>query len=222
MTNLTVVFQSERGHTKVLAEEILKGIQETDGVTGQQFQIRWQDIHEGRFVNDTLMEELDRADGIVFGCATYMGSGSAVFKAFLEAAFRPHWLEQRWKDKIAGGFTNSASQNGDKLSTLTQLSVFAMQMGMIWVGVGDLPGNNWSGGAATDVNRLGTWLGIMGQSNADEDKPSIGDIDTARRFGRRIALITRRFKDGVAFETERITETQHRRNNIERQEALRR
>ncbi len=32
-------------------------------------------------------------------------------------------------------------------------------MGMILVGVRDLPGNNWSGGARTDLNRLGTWLG---------------------------------------------------------------
>jgi len=42
-------------------------------------------------------------------------------------------------------------------------------MGMIWVGVSDLPGNNWSGGARSDLNRLGSWLGTMGQSNADED-----------------------------------------------------
>jgi len=51
--------------------------------------------------------------------------------ALVEAAFLPHRLEQRWKDKVAAGFTNSASQSGDKLSTLFQLNVFAMQMGMI-------------------------------------------------------------------------------------------
>jgi multimeric flavodoxin WrbA len=75
------------------------------------------------------MARLDGADGIVFGCATYMGSGSAIYKSFLEAAFLPHWMEQRWKDKLAAGFTNSASQSGDKLSTLLQLMVFAMQIG---------------------------------------------------------------------------------------------
>lgn len=148
-----------------------------------------KDLSEGRFQDDALMEKLGACDGIVFGCATYMGSGSAIFKAFLEAAFRPHWLEQRWKDKIAAGFTNSASQNGDKFATLLQLILFAMQMGMIWVGVGDLPGNNWSGGLPSDLNRLGTWLGAMGQSNADEATPSTGDIDTAERFGKRVALI---------------------------------
>src|ERR1700757_3373941 len=166
------------------------------------------------------MATLDESDAIVFGCATYMGSASAVFRAFLEAAFQPHWLEQRWKDKVAAGFTNSASQNGDKLCTLFQLSVFAMQMGMIWVGVGDLPGNNWSGGARSDLNRLGSWVGAMGQSNADEDKPSIGDIDTAERLGARIALITRRVKDGVGFETERLSEPDFRKNNLARRNAI--
>jgi len=220
MTKIAVVFQSGRGHTKVLADAILKGTNVVEGVSGHIFEIRGKDVHDGRFANEALMAELDRSDGIVFGCATYMGSGSAIFKAFLEAAFLPHWLEQRWKDKIAAGFTNSASQNGDKLLTLLQLAIFGMQMGMIWVGVSDLPGNNWGGGGRSDLNRLGTWLGAMGQSNADEDLPSIGDIDTAERFGERVALIARRFKDGTTFKTERISEAQFRHENMKRREAL--
>jgi multimeric flavodoxin WrbA len=220
MTNIAVVFQSGKGHTKVLADAIVKGINGVEGASCRIFEIRGQDINEGRFENEALMADLDRSDGIVFGCATYMGSGSAIFKAFLEAAFMPHWLEQRWKDKIAGGFTNSASQNGDKLSTLLQLTIFAMQMGMIWVGVGDLPGNNWSGGSPSDLNRLGSWVGAMGQSHADENTPSIGDTDTAERFGGRVASVTRRFKDGTAFKTERINESQFREENIRRREAF--
>ena len=220
MAKLAVVFQSGKGHTKALADSILKGIYSVEGASGSLFEVCGQDVKEGRFTNEVLMSALDSCDGIVFGCATYMGSASAIFKTFLEAASLPRWFEQRWKDKIAAGFTNSASQNGDKLTTLFQLSIFAMQMGMIWVGVSDLPGNNWSGGARSDLNRLGRWVGAMGQSNADEDKPSIGDIDTAERLGARIAAITRRLKDGVAFETERLSEPDFRKNNIARRDAL--
>jgi NAD(P)H dehydrogenase (quinone) len=220
MTSVAIVFQSERGHTKFLAEAILKGVNAVEGVRGNILEIRGQDVREGRFTNDELMTTLDKSDGIVFGCATYMGSASAIFKAFLESAFRPRWFEQKWKDKLAAGFTNSASQSGDKLCTLFQLSVFAMQMGMIWVGVSDLPRNNWSGSARSDLNRLGTWVGAMGQSNADEEKPSVGDIDTAERFGHRIALICRRFRDGTPFETERVGEPEFRKRNIERRNAL--
>jgi len=216
MASVAVVFQSDRGHTKVLADAIFKGIKAVEGTNAQFLEIQGSDVFEGRFANETLMTELDRCDGIIFGCATYMGSGSAIFKAFLEAAFRPRWLEQRWKHKIAVGFTNSTSQNGDKLSTLLQLNVFAMQLGTIRVGVGDLPGNNWSGGARSDLNRLGTWVGAMGQSNADEDAPSIGDTETAERFGNRIALITRRFKDGTPYEIVRLSESEFRHENVRR------
>ena len=216
MTDLVVVYQSSGGHTRALAEAIAAGARRAEYVSAELALISGDKIHQGRFEDAELMRRLDGADAIVFGCATYMGSCSAIYKAFLEAAFRPHWLEQRWKDKIAAGFTNSASQNGDKLSTLYELVTFAMQMGMIWVGVGDLPGNNWSGGSRNDLNRLGTWIGAMGQSNADEDRPSQGDIDTAERFGRRIALIARRFADGTPFETERWTEPQFRAHNLSR------
>lgn len=220
MTRLTVVFQSERGHTAKLAHALVQGANSVPGVQCQAHALRWDQVIQGRFVNSELFAALDQSDGIVFGCATYMGSGSALFKAFLEAAFKPWWLEQRWKDKVAAGFTNSASQSGDKFSTLLQLAVFGMQMGMIWVGVSDLPGNNWSGGSPTDLNRLGSWLGAMGQSNADEDTPSVGDIDTAHRFGARVATITRRLKDGVAYETERLSEAQFRENNVKRSTLL--
>ena len=216
MTNVAVVFQSEKGHTKTLADAVLRGVASVSDVIGQGYEISGRDLREGHFSNSALLESLDRSDGIVFGCATYMGSGSAIYKAFLEAAFRPHWLEQRWKDKVAAGFTNSASQSGDKLCTLLQLTVFAMQMGMIWVGVGDLPGNNWSGGTRGDLNRLGTWVGAMGQSNADENAPSHGDIDTAERFGRRVALVCRRFVAATPYETERISEAEFRQLNLER------
>lgn len=216
MTSVAVVFQSEKGHTKLLADAVLRGVQSVSDVDGKAIEISGKDVQRGRFANAAIMEALDGCDGIVFGCATYMGSASAIFKTFLEAAFRPHWLEQRWKDKIAAGFTNSASQSGDKLCTLLQLTVFAMQMGMIWVGVSDLPGNNWSGGTRSDLNRLGTWVGAMGQSNADEDTPSVGDMDTAERFGRRVALVCRKFSDGTGFETERITEADFRRLNLQR------
>src|SRR5215469_9831014 len=220
MARIGVVFQSERGHTKHLAEAVAGGISEVSGATCEILQILADRIQGGRFRDRELMDRLDAMDGIVFGCATYMGSGSAVYKAFLESAFNPHWLEQRWKDKVAAGFTNSASQNGDKASTLYELLTFAMQMGMIWIGVGDLPGNNWSGGSRVDLNRLGTWIGAMGQSHADEDSPSLGDLETAVRFGTRIALICRRLKDGVPYETERWTEPEFRANNVRRKASI--
>jgi NAD(P)H dehydrogenase (quinone) len=59
----------------------------------------------------------------------------------------------------------------------------------------------------------------MGQSNADEQAPSAGDIETAERLGHRVALICRRFREGTAFETERLAEPEFRKLNIERRKG---
>ncbi len=58
------------------------------------------------------------------------------------------------------------------------------------------------------------------QTNAEEDAPSIGDIDTAERFGWRIALITRRFVDGTSYDVERLKEPEFRQQNLRRKESL--
>jgi NAD(P)H dehydrogenase (quinone) len=206
MAIVSIVYQSGGGHTRVLAEAIAKGAESIPNTQVHVLEIRGEDVSNGRWHNSEIMQTLETSDAIIFGAATYMGSVSAIFKAFLEKAFDA-WKDQLWKDKIAAGFTNSASQNGDKLSTLIQLAIFAAQMGMIWVGVGDPPGNNWSGGTVNDVNRLGSWLGTMGQSNGDQDTslaPSVGDRITAERLGHRVASVTHQWLGTGTHVTERI------------------
>jgi multimeric flavodoxin WrbA len=125
-----------------------------------------------------------------------MGSVSAPFKKLMYESSKP-WYERKWKDKIAAGFTNSASQSGDKLNTLQTLAIFAAQHGMIWVGLDLLPGNNNSKGSVDDLNRLGSYLGAMAQSNADQGPdqgPIASDLKTAEYLGKRVATLTSRFK----------------------------
>jgi len=144
-------------------------------------------------------EVLDAADAIVFGCPTYMGSGSAALKAFMEETIQPQFLEQRWKDKLAAGFTNSAGMSGDKLLALQQLAGFAAQHGMIWITLGQLPGWQTSVGSADDPNRLASFLGLMAQSNADQGPdlvPPASDRVTAERFGWRIGEVAHRWARG--------------------------
>lgn len=212
MTTLSVVYHTNTGHTAVIAEAVARGAGSVEGVEVRLLRILPEHVVNGRYRNEALMKTLDESDAIIFGAPTFMGSISAVFKAFMEATF-PLWFEQRWKDKIASGFTNSASQSGDKLSSLMQLVVLAAQLSMIWVPVGDPPGNNWSGGSVNDVNRLGSWLGVMGQSNGDQGPdlaPSEGDRKTAERHGRRVARIVKRWKEAGEYEIEYVRDTNRR------------
>ena len=128
-----------------------------------------------------------------------MGSASAPMKQFMDASSKV-WFTRGWQDKIAAGFTNSASWSGDKLSTLSQFAILAAQHGMIWVSLGQLPGNNSSKGSPEDANRIGSYLGLMTQSNSDESAetaPPKSDRMTAELFGKRVAEAAKRWSGGA-------------------------
>jgi multimeric flavodoxin WrbA len=122
-----------------------------------------------------------------------MGGVSAPFKSFMDASAKV-WFVQGWKDKLAAGFTHSGSQNGDKFNTVTQLFTFAMQHGMIWAGLGLMPGNNTSKGSNSDLNRLGGFSGALTQSNNDQGAEAIpaSDLKTAEALGARVAAVALR------------------------------
>lgn len=175
-----VIYHSGYGHTKVQAEAVLAGAQSIDGVEAEL-------IDAKEAANN--LDRIDEADAMIFGSPTYMGTISAEFKAFMDAS-SSKWMQQGWKDKIAGGFTNSASQVGDKTGTLQALSVFAAQHGMVWVGLDLPPGNNSSEGTDNSLNRMGASLGAMAQSLADQGpdvSPPDADQKTAHYYGARIA-----------------------------------
>jgi NAD(P)H dehydrogenase (quinone) len=122
-----------------------------------------------------------------------MGSVSWQFKKFADASSKP-WYSQVWKDKLAAGFTNSASMNGDKLSTLHYLFTLSQQHSMLWVGTGMLPANS-KAATRNDITYVASFSGLMTAtpSDASADEMVPGDIATARKFGERIAAATVRF-----------------------------
>jgi NAD(P)H dehydrogenase (quinone) len=192
MSTIAIVYFSGSGHTHLMAEAIAAGIQAA-GDDPQLLRITGDQMNNGRWQDESLIEALDKADGIVFGSPTYMGGVAAQFKAFLDA-MSSAWVAQRWKDKVAAGFTHSSSLSGDKQGTLLYLATNAAQHCMIWVGAGDLPSHYL--GQADGVNRLGSFLGVMGQSPMTMDGGQAtldsGDRLTAEKFGQRIAAIAKR------------------------------
>ncbi|MEQ8427809.1 MAG: flavodoxin family protein [Gammaproteobacteria bacterium] len=185
-----VVFHSGYGHTKRQAESVTKGVNSVAGVECKLISVT--EISE----DSPLWEDLDSCDAMIYGTPTYMGSVSADMKKFMEAT-SGRWMELKWADKLAAGFTNSASQNGDKQNTLVTLATFAAQHGMVWINLNQAPGNNHSGGSVEDINRLGASLGAMAQSNADEPPdtaPIESDLETAKLLGQRVANCALRWK----------------------------
>lgn len=187
MSTVAIVYFSGSGHTHLMAQAIAAGAS-AQGVQVELLRITGKQIVEGRWQDAEILEKLHQADAIVFGSPTYMGGVAAQFKAFLDAS-GSIWFAQQWKDKIAGGFTHSSSLSGDKQGTLIYLAIHAAQHSMIWIGAGDLPSPYF--GKDDGINRLGSFLGVMGQSpmNTSGEKAALeeGDRLTAEKYGQRIA-----------------------------------
>lgn len=185
MTKVAIVYHSGYGHTQKQAEAVAEGVARVAGANALLIPVAEAEAR---------VAELNAADAIVFGSPTYMGSVSGPFKTWMDGTSK---VWGQWNGKLAAGFTNSASQSGDKLSTLMQISVFAAQHGMIWVSLGLMPGNNNSKGSVNDLNRLGSFLGAMAQSNADqgpEHGPIASDLETAKHLGQRVAETAKAYK----------------------------
>jgi NAD(P)H dehydrogenase (quinone) len=182
MANVVVVYHSGYGHTQRLAQAV------AEGAGARLLAIDAEgNLPEGGW------EQLKAADAIIFGSPTYMGNVSWQFKKFADASSKP-WFAHEWKDKIAGGFTNSAGMSGDKQGVLMSLMTLATQHGMLWVSLGLMPSNT-KGARRDDVNYLVSYSGAVAQSPSDAgaDAMSAGDLETGRLYGKRVAEAAQRW-----------------------------
>jgi NAD(P)H dehydrogenase (quinone) len=187
MKTISVVYHSGYGHTTKQAQGVVSGIEGVAEVTANLVA-----IDQDGNITEADWHALDASDAIIFGSPTYMGMASWQFKKFADATSR-RWFNQDWKNKVAAGFTNSASMNGDKHSTLHYFMTLAMQHSMLWVGTG-LMASNTKAAKRDDINYLGSFAGLMAQSPSDsstEEAPTTGDIETAKAFGIRVATVVR-------------------------------
>ncbi|MCY0385923.1 flavodoxin family protein [Robbsia sp. Bb-Pol-6] len=180
-TKGVVIFHSGYGHTQRMADAV------ADGAKARLLQ-----IDADGDLSDQAWADIDAAPYIILGSPTYMGGPSWQFKKFADASSRP-WFADAWKDKVFGGFTNSASINGDKLATLQYFSLLAAQHRGVWVGMG-MKSSNTKASRRDDINRMGSFLGPMAQTPADAapEEMSSGDLETARLYGVRVSEIAAR------------------------------
>lgn len=197
MTTIAIVFHSGYGHTRRVAEHVRAGAVSA-GVTVEFIAID----SEGN-IPDTAWETLKDADGMIFGSPTYMGNVSWQFKKFADASSKT-WFRKDWKGKVAAGFTNSASLNGDKGSTIAYLATFAAHHKMLWAGT-DMHPSAEKASTRDDINHLGGYLGLLvatpGDASVEEMVP--GDLRTAEVFGGNVAAVVKRLAptnaNGIAY-----------------------
>ena len=183
MAKIGIVYFSGYGHTAKQAQAVRDGAAGVEGAEVTTFEIS----KEGALA-DGAWEALAALDAVIYGSPTYMGGPAWQFKKFADDSSKP-WFAQAWKDKIAAGFTNSASVNGDKFSTIAYFFTLSQQHGQIWIGTGLMPSNTKAHGPS-DINWTAGFAGALAVSPSDaspDEAPRSGDLETAKLLGARVA-----------------------------------
>jgi NAD(P)H dehydrogenase (quinone) len=183
VSKVAIVYFSGYGHTARQAEAVRIGAQSTPDALVSVYR-----INEAGDLPSGALEELSSADAFIYGSPTYMGGPAWQFKKFADSSAKA-FFARRWKDKLAAGFTNSASVNGDKYSTIQYFWTLSQQHGQIWIGTGLLPANS-KAHAPADVNWTAGFAGALAISPSDaspDEAPRSGDLETAKLLGKRVA-----------------------------------
>ena len=133
------------------------------------------------------------------------GLGDVTFQQFVDKFKTKYNKEQTdgfaWDPEVQLDYTYEQLEVNLGITTLPtyvdsesdQLSVFAAQHGMIWVGL-DAMGEKGAA-AETGINRDGFALGLGATSSTDKIRLiDGGDAETARRFGARVAAAAVRWR----------------------------
>lgn len=119
---VAVVFQQASRLTSRQARAVLKGVEGVDGVRAHLVPV--EELDEGSYG----WTALDRADAIVFGAPTYLGSVPERFRRLRQAS-----AKRPWGNKIAAGFTCAGSLSDGEGSGLDELARIASDHGMDWL-----------------------------------------------------------------------------------------
>jgi NAD(P)H dehydrogenase (quinone) len=133
-TNHTIAQAVAEGATGAGAETRVRLIAETAPAAAIDSNPKWR-----AFVDKTAnepkasLDDLDWADGIVFGVPTRFGSPAAQFKQFIDTA-GGLWFQGKLADKVYAAFTSAQNAHGGQEATLLSLYTTIHHFGGIIAG----------------------------------------------------------------------------------------
>lgn len=120
MVNVAVIYYSETGSIKMMAEAAEEGATDAGG------HVRL------RTAEDARNEDMDWADVVLFGTPSHYGTLAAGLKAYIDGT-GDLWRAGRLSDKVYGAFVSSASTHGGQETTLTHFTTIFTHWGGVIV-----------------------------------------------------------------------------------------
>ena len=125
MSNILILYASDWGSTKKMADAVAKGV---NSVAGCRAVVKVAD--------EVIAEDMTAADGVIVGTPVHMGSPDARIKSFIDKVCSGLWMKDALVGKVAGVFATGAGFGGGgggcELTLLALLNNFA-ELGMIIV-----------------------------------------------------------------------------------------
>ena len=116
MSKIMVIYYSKTGNTKAMAEYVAKGAKDA----GAEVVLK--------SVENTKVEELLDADGIIMGSPTYYGHSAGILRSFLDESVKYHG---KLAGKVGGAFASSANIGGGNETTILDIIHALLIHGMI-------------------------------------------------------------------------------------------
>lgn len=196
MTKVLVLYYSSYGHIEAMAEEVVKGVSEVDGVTATLKRVPEtmpEDIAKkaGVKLNQkaeiAVPKELANYDAIIFGTPTRFGNMAAQMRNFLDQT-GSMWMNGELIGKVGSVFCSTGTGGGNE-STILSFWNTLIHHGMILVGV------PYAEKGLTNTTELhgGSPYGAGTIAGSDGSRtPSALERQIARYQGKHVAQIAKR------------------------------
>ncbi|NLW51597.1 MAG: NAD(P)H:quinone oxidoreductase [Candidatus Brocadiaceae bacterium] len=199
---ILIVYYSRYGHVLTLARAVAAGASSVDGAevvmrraaefadelpaiqADQYARAVWE---QHKDVPECTMDDLARADAVIWGSPTRFGNMAAQMKRLIDGMAKL-WVDGVMEGKPTGVFVSTATSHGGQETTLLTMAVPLLHLGMVWVG---LPYS--TPGMLHTEGRGGTPYGpttVAGSRN--EREPTREELEQAEALGRRVAQIAAR------------------------------
>lgn len=200
-TKVQVIFYSMYGHIYQMAEAVVSGAREVDGVEPVLYQVpelvpgdalersgakllREKFSHVPVAVPDALKE----AHAIIFGTPTRFGNMCAQMRNFLDQTGQL-WMSNALVGKVGSVFTSTGTQHGGQETTITSFHSTLLHLGMVIVGVPYSEKRILEMGEITGGSPYGA------STLADSDghrQPSENELEIAKFQGRHVSEIAKK------------------------------
>ena len=201
MTKIAIIYYSSTGRNHRIAQAVEEGARQAGAETRLR---RVRELAPAQAIDsnpawrahadavaeepEATLDDLEWADGFVFGTPTRFGGPAAQLKQFLDAS-GGLWFQGKLANKPAAGFTSASNEHGGQESTLLALYNILYHWGAIIVPMGYTDPVVYAAG--------GNPYGLSFTDPRKEDLPE-AKLAGARYLGRRVARFARVLSENAA------------------------